>query len=375
MGFSRQEYWSGMPLPSPRKGLGTRDQIANIHWIIVKAREFQKNIYFCFIDYAKAFDCVDHNKPWKILKEMGIPDHFTCLLRNLFAGQEATVRTGRESDWFQIGKGVCQGCILSPCLFNLYAEYIMRNAGLEEAQAGIKIARRNINNLRYADDTTLMAESKELKSLLMKVKEESEKVGLKLSIQKTKIMASGLISSWQINGETVETVADFIFWGSRITADGDCSHEIKRCLLLGRKTMTNLDSILKSRDITLPIKVCLVKAMVFPVVMYGWESRIIKKAECQRTDAFELWCWRRLLRVPWTARRSNQSILKEISPECSLEGLMLKLKLQNFGHLIWRADWFEKTLMLGKIRRQEEKGTTEDEMVGWHHRLNGYEFK
>jgi len=251
----------------------------------------------------------------------------------------------------------------------------MRNAGLEEAQAGIKIARRNINNLRYADDTTLMAESKELKSLLMKVKEESEKVGLKLSIQKTKIMASGLISSWQINGETVETVADFIFWGSRITADGDCSHEIKRCLLLGRKTMTNLDSILKSRDITLPIKVCLVKAMVFPVVMYGWESRIIKKAECQRTDAFELWCWRRLLRVPWTARRSNQSILKEISPECSLEGLMLKLKLQNFGHLIWRADWFEKTLMLGKIRRQEEKGTTEDEMVGWHHRLNGYEFK
>ena len=209
----------------------------------------------------------------------------------------------------------------------------------------------------------------------MKVKEESEKVGLKLRIQKTKIMASGLISSWQINGETVETVADFIFWGSRITADGDCSHEIKRCLLLGRKTMTNLDSILKSRDITLPIKVCLVKAMVFPVVMYGWESRIIKKAECQRTDAFELWCWRRLLRVPWTARRSNQSILKEISPECSLEGLMLKLKLQNFGHLIWRADWFEKTLMLGKIRRQEEKGTTEDEMVGWHHRLNGYEFK
>ena len=156
MGFSRQEYWSGMPLPSPRKGLGTRDQIANIHWIIVKAREFQKNIYFCFIDYAKAFDCVDHNKPWKILKEMGIPDHFTCLLRNLFAGQEATVRTGRESDWFQIGKGVCQGCILSPCWFKLYSGHIVQNAGLDEAQAGIKIARRNINNLRYTDDTTLV---------------------------------------------------------------------------------------------------------------------------------------------------------------------------------------------------------------------------
>src|SRR5574340_372577 len=188
----------------------------------------------------------------------------------------------------------------------------MRNAGLEEAQAGIKIARRNINNLRYADDTTLKAESEEeLKSLLMKVKEESEKVGLKLNIQKTKITASGPITSWQIDGETV---AEFILGGSKITADGDCSHEIKRCLLSGRKVMTNLDSILKSRDITLPTKVCLVKAMVFPVIMYGCESWTIKKAECQRIDAFELWCWRRLLRVPWTARKSNQSILNEISP-------------------------------------------------------------
>ena len=181
-----------------RKGRGTRVQIANIHWIIEKAREFQKNIYFCFIDYAKAFDCVDHNELWKILKEMGIPDHLTCLLRNLYAGQEAIVRTGHGiTDWFQIGKGVSQGCILSTCLFNLCAEYIMRNTGLEEAQAGIKISGRNINNLRYADDTTLMAESEEgLKSLLLKVKEESEKVGLKLNIQKTKTMASSLITSW-----------------------------------------------------------------------------------------------------------------------------------------------------------------------------------
>ena len=191
----------------------------------------------------------------------------------------------------------------------------MWNAGLEEAQAGIKIARRNINNLRYAGDTTLMAESEEeLKSLLMKVKEESEKVGLKLNIQKMKIMASGPITSWQIDGETVETVADFIFWGAKITADGDCSHEIKRRLLLEWKALTNLDSILKSRDITLPIKVHLVKAMVFPVVMYGCKSWTIKKTECQRIDAFELWCWKRLLRVPWTAKRSSQSILKEISP-------------------------------------------------------------
>ena len=211
----------------------------------------------------------------------------------------------------------------------------MRNAGLEETQAGIKIAGRNTNNLRYADDTTLMAESEEeLKSFLMKVKEESEKVGLKLNIQKTKIMASSPIISWQIDGGTVGTMSDFIFLGSKITADGDCSHEIKRPLLLGRKAMTNLDSILKSVEITLPIKVHLVKAMVFPVVMYGCESWTIKKAEHRRIDAFELCCWRRLLKVPWTARRSNQSIVKEISPEYSLEGLMLKLKLQYFGHLM-----------------------------------------
>ena len=226
---------------------------------------------------------------WIILKEMGIRDHLTCFLRNPYAGQEATVRTGHGTDWFQIGKGVHQGCILSPCLFNFYAEYIMRNgetgetsssAGLEEAQAGIKIAERNIYDLRYADDTTLMAESEEeIKSLLMKVKVESEKVGLKLNIQKTKIMASGPTTSWEIDGETVETVSDFIFLGSKITADGDCSHEIKRHLLLGRKVMTNLDSIFKSRDITLPTKVRLIKAMVFPVVMYGCESWTIKKAE------------------------------------------------------------------------------------------------
>ena len=209
----------------------------------------------------------------------------------------------------------------------------------------LQIAGRNISNLRYADDTSLMAESEEeLKSLLMKVKKESEEVGLKLNIQKTKIMTSGPITSWQIDGETVETVADFIFLGSKITADCDCSHEIKRRLLLGRKLMTYLDSIFKSRDITLLTNVRLVKAMVFPVVMYGCESWTIEQAEHRRIDAFELF-WRRLLRVPWTTRRSNQSILKEINPGCSLEGLMLKLKLQ-----------------------------TEDEMVGWHHQLNRPEF-
>ena len=205
----------------------------------------------------------------------------------------------------------------------------------------------------------------------MKVKEESEKVGLKLNMQKTKIMASGPITSWQIDGETVETVADFIFWGSKITPDGDCSHEIRRHLLFGRKVMTNLDSILKSRDITLPTNVHLVKAMVFPVVMYGCESWTIKKAECRRIDAFELWCWRRLLRVPCTARRSNQSILKEFSPECSLAGLMLKLKLWPPDAKNWLIG---KDPDSGKDWRQEEKGTTENEMVGWHHWLNGHGF-
>ena len=212
MGFSRQEYWSGVPLPSPIKTsaspLLTMPKPL-IVWITTN---------------------------WKILKEMGIPDHLTCLLRNLYAGQEATVRTEHEATGsFQIRKGVRQGCILSSCLFNLRAECIMRKARLDEAQAGIKTAGRNISNLKYADDTTLTAESKELKSLMMKVKEESEKVDLKLNIQKTKIMASGPITSWQIDGETVETVRDFVFLGSKITADGDCSHEIRRCLFLGRK--------------------------------------------------------------------------------------------------------------------------------------------
>ena len=220
-----------------RKGRGTRDQIANICWIIKKAREFQKNIYFCFIDYAKAFDCVDHNKLWKILKEMGIPDYLTSLLKNLYAGQEETVRIGHgTTDWFQIGKGVCQGCILSPCLFNLYAEYLMRNAGLKEAQAGIKIARKNINILRYADDTTLMAESEEeLKSLLMKVKEESEKVGLKLNIQKTKIMVSCPITPWQIDGETVEIVTDFIFRSPKALQMVTAAMELKDACSLEEK--------------------------------------------------------------------------------------------------------------------------------------------
>ena len=254
-----------------------------------------------------------------------------------------------------IGKGACQGYVLLPCLFNLYAEYIMRNTRLDEAQAGIKIAGRNINNLRYADDITLMAESEEkLNSLLMKVKEESEKVGLKLNIQK--------LRSWHsvpsLHGKQMGKQRkqwQTIFWGSKITVVGDWSHEIKRCFFLGRKATTNLDRRLKSRDITLPTEVHIVKAMVFPLVMYGRESYTIKKGECWRIDAFKLWFWRRLLGVPWIVR-SNQSILKEINPKYSLEGLMPKLKLQYLGHLLWRADLLEKTLILVKIEDRRRRG-------------------
>ena len=263
-----------------RKGRGTRDKLPTSTGSSKKRESSGKKSISALLTMSKLLtEWITMN--WKILKKMGIPDHLTYLLRNLYTGQEATVRSGHgTTNWFQIGKRVCQGCILSPCLFNLHAEYSMRNAGLDEAQAGVKISGRNTNNLRYADDTTLMAESKEeLKSFLMKVKEESEKVGLNLNIQKTKIMASGPITLWQVDGETVETVSHFIFLGSKITADGECSHEMKRRLLLGRKLMTNLDSILKSRDVTLPTKVHLLKAMVFPVVMYVCESWTVKKSE------------------------------------------------------------------------------------------------
>ena len=254
------------------------------------------------------------------------------------------------------GKKVHQGCILSPCLFNLYTEYIMRNAGVDEAQAGITIAGRNINNLRYAYDTTLMAESEELKSLLVKVKEESEKVDLKLNIEKTKIMASRPITSWQIDGKIVGTVRDFISLGSKITADGHCSHEIKRCLLLGRKVMTTLDSILKSKDITLPTKVHLVKALVFPVVMYGYENCTIKKAERQELTLLNSGIGGDIRESHGQQERPNHSIQMEINHEYSLVGLMLKLKRQYFGHLMQRTDSLEKTLMQGMIEGGRRRG-------------------
>ena len=245
----------------------------------------------------KAFDCLDHNKLWKIFKEVGIPDHLSCLLRNLYAGQEATVRTWHGAmKSFKFGKGVCQSCILLPCLFHFFAEYIMSNAVLDESEAGIRISRRNISNLRYAGDTTLMAVNKEeLKSLLIKVREW--KCWLKTQHSKSEDLVSSLITSWQRDGEKMETVTEFIFLGSKLTADGDCSHEIKRCLFLGSKAVTNLHHVLKSRDITLPTKRQIIKALAFPVVIYECESWTVKKVVCWRIDSFELWCWRRLFKV------------------------------------------------------------------------------
>ena len=277
-------------------------------------------------------DCMDHNKLWKTLKEMGIPDYLTCLLRNLCLGQEATDRTlYGTTDWIKIEKGVRQDCLLSSCLFNLYTEYIMRNARLDNLQyLTLQIElwyHSSGRKQRVTKEPIDEGEGGEWKSWLKK----------KLNIKKNKIMAFSPITSWEIKGEKVEIVTEFLFLGSKITEDGDCSHEIRRWLLLGRNAMTNLDTVLKSRDIILLTKVRIVKAMVFPVVMYGCESWTVKEAEHQRIDAFKIWCWRRLLRVTWAARRLSQSILHEINPEYSLEGLMLKLKLK-FQYLV---TWWE----------------------------------
>ena len=310
---------------------------------------------------------------WKILQETGIPDHRTCLLRNLYAGQEATVRTGHgTTDWLQIRKGVHQGCILSPCLFNFCAEYIMRNAGLDEAQARIKIAGRNINNLRYADNTTLMAEIKEeLESLDASGRGEWKSWLKAQHIQKTKIMAPGSVISWQIDGETVR---DFIFWESKITADGDCSHEIKNRLLLGRKAMTNLDSILKSRDIALPTKVHLVKAMVFPVVMYGCESGLWGKLSAKN------WCfWTAVLEKTLKSPLDSKEI-KLVHPQGNQSWTFIgRTHAETETSKLWPSDaknWLIwKDSDAAKDWRWEEKVMTEDEMAGWHHRIDGHQFE
>ena len=353
------------PQPPPR--FKRNCNAVTIHWIIEKAREFQKNIWF--IDCTKVFDYVGHRKLWKILKHMEISDHLTCLLWNLYADQEAAVRTRHgTTDWFRIGKGVHQGCILSSCLFNSYAEYFMLDWMKH------KLESRLLGEISITSDTQmtppLMVEGEEeLKSLLMKVKEESEKAGLKLNIQNVKIMASGPLTSWQIDGEPV---TDY-FGGSKITTYGDCSHEIKRCLLLGRIIMTNLDSMLKSRDITLLTKVCLVKAVVFPVIMYGCESWMIKKAECWSN----WWFWSVVLEKSLESPLDCKKI-QPVHPKGNQSWIFFG-RTDAEAPILWPPD--EKNWLLGKDPnagkdwRQEEKGTSEDEMVGWHHWLNGHEFE
>jgi exonuclease III len=341
-----------------RRGRGTRDQIANLRWIMEGTREYQKEIFMCFLDYSKAFDCVDHDKLWIGLRTMGVPEHLILLIKSVYKEQEATVRTAfGNTDWFKIGKGVRQGCILSPYLFNMYSEYIMRKAGLEEEEAGIKIGGIKINNLRYADDTTLMAEGEEdLRRLLRKIKEESLRFGLKLNMSKTKIMTTGRCDGFDIDGENVEVVKSFIFLGSRIEDDGGCEADVRRRLMLGRSAMIALNKIMKDKDVSRWTKIRIIKAMVFPVTMYGCESWTLRKRERKKIDAFELWIWRRLLRVPWTAKRTNQSILNEVRPEFSIEALMLKQRLSYFGHVMRAERSLEKKIMLGKIGGSRRRG-------------------
>ena len=341
-----------------RKGRGTRDQIANLRWIMERSREFQRPIYMCFIDYSKAFDCVDHPTLWNMMREMGIPAHMIQVIRSLYIGQKARVRTeSGVTESFDIGKGVRQGCILSPYLFNLYSEYIMRQADLGELEIGVRIGGRKINNLRYADDTTLLAESKaDLLQLLEKVKQQSIKAGLHLNFKKTKVMATEDLDEFLLDGKKIDIVGDFIFLGSKIQNSGRCEGEIIRRLALGRAAMTGLNKIWRDKNITTETKSRIVNALVFPVVMYGSESWTITKAMRKRIDSFELWCWRRLLRVPWTARRTNISILTEIKPSLTLEARMLRHKLKYFGHVMRADNSLEKSTMTGMGNGSRKRG-------------------
>jgi len=340
-----------------RRKRGTRDQISNLRRIIETAKEYNEEVYLCFIDYSKAFDCVNHEKLWNTLRQMSIPEHYIQLLKSLYDNGIATVRTEfGETEPLKIGKGVRQGCILSPYLFNLYSESIMREAGLEELDEGVKVGGRNLNNLRYADDTTLLANRKNgMQTLLDKVICTSERAGLYLNVKKTKIMSTRKTDPINIDGEEIDVVSSFQFLGSVITDNGECKEEIRRRLILGRTAMAELDKIWKDRNITRKTKVNLVKALVFPVAMYGCETWTMKVTDRKKIQSFEYWCWRRMLRIPWTAKKSNAFVKEQVQPNLSLEQMILKQKLTYFGHIM-RGDGLEKAVITGMSEGARRKG-------------------
>jgi len=340
-----------------RKRRGTRDQFHNLRSIMERAREYNEDVYMCFIDYSKAFDSVHHEKLWNTLRQMGIPEHYVQLLKSLYDNQESTVRTEfGETESFKIGKGVRQGCILSPYLFNLYSERIMREAGLDEIEEGVKIGGRNLNNLRYADDTTLLANRElGLQKIIENVKCASENAGLYLNVKKTKIMSTNEMDTLKVDGEAIEVVNSFQFLGSTITKDGECKEEIRKRIMLGRTAMSGLDKIWKDKNITKKTKVRLVKALVFPVTMYGCETWTMKARDRKRINSFEYWCWRRMLRIAWTAKKTNEFIKEQVQVKVSLEQMINKQKLSYFGHVM-RGNGLEKTVMLGMGEGKRSRG-------------------
>lgn len=341
-----------------RKNRGTRDHISNIRRLMEKAREHQKDLFMCFIDYSKAFDCVDHGSLWRVLLEMGVPLHLVLLMRQLYTEQEAAVRTeDGDSEWFKVKKGVRQGCILSPYLFNLFAEYIMRKANLEDCCKGVRIGGMSLTNIRYADDTTLLAESSlDLTKAIKRVKEESERMGLYLNMKKTKIMTTSETPVKICFGdEEVELVDSFVYLGSLVTCKGMCDAEVKRRIALGRKAMNALGPIVQDKLTDVKLKVRLVKAMVFPVVLYGSESWTLRKAEEKRLEAFEMWCWRRILRLSWMMKVTNEAVLTCVQPGTSLLGLVYKQQLSYFGHMM-RGEGLEKMIITGHVEGKRRRG-------------------
>ena len=342
-----------------RKGRGTRDHIANMRTIMEKMREFKKRLYLCFIDYSKAFDCVDHHRLWIILQQIGVPTHLIVILRNLYEDQKATIRTEfGETEEISIGKGVRQGCILSPVLFNIYAEIIMRKV-IEEygEENGIHIGGRRLTNLRYADDTTLLEKSEEkMKELLQQVQLASEEAGLYLNINKTKIMSTDRLTTFNLNGEDIEVVKNFQFLGVMMSEDNNCGKEIKRRIAIGRAAMMNMRKIWVDDNIRINTKTRLVKALIFPIVTYGAESWVMNRADRKKIDSFELWCWRRMLQISWKDRVTNEQVIQQIRPGETLESVIIRMFIRYGGHVLRRDGSMEKDLMTGMVEGQRGRG-------------------